>query len=123
MPRHYATAAQIQYARDLRLNATEAEKRLWNLLRNRQLDGQKFKRQFPIGNYIVDFACEMQKLVIELDGGQHNNPLNQSSDVKRTADLEQIGWQVLRFWNHEILTNSEGVLLTIRQALTQNQLG
>jgi very-short-patch-repair endonuclease len=92
-------------------------------VRNRQLDGHKFRRQFPLDGYILDFACEVEKLAIELDGGQHNDATHAARDAVRTATLEKSGWQVLRFWNHDLLENSEGVIETIRHALTRNHEG
>jgi primosomal protein N' (replication factor Y) len=98
----------------LRTNATDAERRLWRVLRNRQLEGCKFRRQHPIGPYVADFACTRHQLVVEADGGQHaGNP----DDIRRTEWLESQGWRVLRFWNNEILDNTEGVLGRIQEAL------
>lgn len=103
----------IQNARNLRKNATEAEKLLWSRLRNRQLSDLKFKRQHTFPPYILDFFCEQHKLGIELDGGQHNDPVWQMSDHQRTLFLEGKGITVLRFWNNDVLSNIEGVLETI----------
>jgi very-short-patch-repair endonuclease len=100
-------------ARRLRRDATEAEKKLWAHVRNRQMGGFKFRRQWPIGPYIADFICFEAKLIIELDGGQHTP----ESDVARTAYLKAQGWTLLRFWNNDVLTNMEGVLRTILDAL------
>jgi very-short-patch-repair endonuclease len=102
-------------ARELRRNSTDAERRLWRYLRNRQCLGWKFRRQFPIGPYIADFACPDAMLVIEADGGQHGIEIDR--DLRRTAYLERKGWTVLRFWNPDILTNIEGVLDVIHDAL------
>jgi very-short-patch-repair endonuclease len=97
-------------ARKLRRDQTEAEKRLWSHLRNRQLEDAKFLRQFRIGDHIADFACRPLKLVIELDGGQHaGNP----ADVERTRIIEANGYRVIRFWNNDVLANTEGVLEVI----------
>ena len=96
-------------AKLLRKNSTSHEKIIWNIIRNRKLNGLKFVRQYPIGAYIVDFACREKKLVIELDGGQHNESENISYDEKRTAFLESQGYKVIRFWNNEIDKNLEGV--------------
>ena len=94
----------------MRREPTEAERRLWNLLRDRRLGGRKFRRQVPIGPYIVDFLCLELKLIVEADGSQHaDNP----RDEVRDAYLVGRGWKVLRFWNHEVTLNSEGVLETI----------
>ncbi len=102
-------------ARGLRRNPTEAERALWRHLRLRQMDGKKFRRQQPIGRYIVDFVCLDKKVIIELDGGQHAERV--SSDAERTALLQAQGFRVLRFWNHEVLGNIEGVTEAIRSAL------
>jgi very-short-patch-repair endonuclease len=102
-------------ARELRLFATDAERALWSHLRNRQLEGCKFRRQAPIDRFIADFACLERKLVIELDGGQHVDQVRY--DTARTKVLETAGWTVLRFWNHEVLQSREGVLMAIRAAL------
>ena len=96
-------------ARKLRQSSTKEERVLWQLLRNRQFKNLKFKRQFPIGNYIVDFVCEEIKLIIELDGGQHNEPENIEADKVRTEFLESKGFKVIRFWNKDINLNIAGV--------------
>jgi len=96
---------------------TDAERRLWSALRDRRLQRFKFRRQHPLGPYIVDFACIEHGLVIEADGGQH---MDSAEDVKRTAWVESRGWRVLRFWNNDILGNTEGVQLAILQALDQS---
>jgi very-short-patch-repair endonuclease len=101
----------VPNARSLRQNATEAEQRLWNHLRGRRLGGYKFVRQKSVGPYIVDFACHSRKLVIELDGGQHDEKSRQ--DAVRTRYLESAGWHVLRFWNPDIMRDTEGVIAHI----------
>jgi len=95
-----------QRPRRLRRNATDAENTLWRYLRNRRLAGCKFRRQHPIGPYIADFACPEAGLVVELDGGQHT----EATDAHRTAYLKEQGYTVVRFWNNEVLQNTEGVL-------------
>jgi very-short-patch-repair endonuclease len=105
-------------SRLLRKSMTDAERRLWQALRLRQLEGLKFRRQFPIGRYIVDFACPERKLVIELDGGQHAE--QESYDKDRTKWLEGQGYRVLRFWNNEVMTNLEGVKESIYNAISGN---
>lgn len=105
----------IDRSQALRRDSTEVEQKLWNILRGRRLEGLKFRRQHPFGNYIVDFICLEQQLVIELDGGQHSSAENY--DAKRTAYIESQGFRVIRFWNHEVLENVEGVLETIRAEL------
>jgi very-short-patch-repair endonuclease len=89
--------------------------RLWRHLRNRQFIGLRFTRQEPIDSYIADFVCRARKLIIELDGGQHVELA--AEDARRTADLEALGYRVLRFWNNDVLTNMDGVLETIRLSL------
>ncbi len=117
--KNYAPAKQVNQARRLRVNSTEVEKRLWYYIRDCQVDGYKFRRQHSVQQYILDFACEQAKLAIELDGGQHNAPDKLQSDARRTEELEQLGWEVLRFWNNEVIENMEGVVETIRVALTR----
>jgi very-short-patch-repair endonuclease len=105
----------ISRARTLRANATDAERFLWQHLRLRQMDGHKFRRQRPIGPYVVDFICLEKRLVIEVDGGQHNTQVPQ--DAEREAWLQQEGYTVLRFWNHEVLTQIETVKNAVWSAL------
>lgn len=104
--------------RELRRNATEAEKLLWSKLRNRQLDGRKFRRQSPIDQYIVDFVSESAKVIVELDGGQHASQLE--ADAERTRALESMGYLVIRFWNNEVMENIDGVLLEIRDTIRRS---
>ena len=103
-------------AKRLRNNPTDAENHLWFYLRAKQLHGHKFRRQQPIGNYIVDFTCMQQRLVIELDGGQHADQIKQ--DQLRDSWLNSQGFKVLRFWNNDVFENTEGVLETILQELS-----
>ena len=104
--------AKVQHlARNLRTNQTDAERLLWRHLRNRQLSGHKFRRQQIIGPYVVDFVCLENKLIVELDGGQHME--NAASDSQRSAFLHSQGFRVVRFWNNELLANTEGVLYSI----------
>jgi len=100
-------------ARKLRVNVTEAEQRLWHYLRNRQIEGAKFRRQEPSDRSIADFVCEQARLVVELDGGQHTT----EKDEPRTRSFEANGYTVIRFWNHDVLANTEGVVEEIRQLL------
>lgn len=99
--------------RKLRRTQTPWELKLWNTLRNRAINGLKFRRQFKIGPYVVDFCCLEKKLIIELDGGHHNEDMNQSADQIRQKYLEHQGYKVLRFWNLDIDRNLEGVIQTI----------
>ena len=103
-----------QNARRLRREATDAERRLWSALRDRRLEGYRFRRQYPIAPFIADFACTRHRLIVEADGGQHDGS---ETDLRRTAWLENQGWRVLRFWNNDVLTNTEGVVETILREL------
>src|SRR5262245_61976643 len=91
------------FARGLRRNLTDAERKLWYRLRDRRLDGWKFRRQAPIEGFIVDFLCIDSRLIVELDGGQH--AVRVEADARRTAILEAAGFHVLRFWNDDVLGN------------------
>jgi adenine-specific DNA-methyltransferase len=106
--------AITERARELRRNDTDAEARLWNALRARRLGGWKWKRQVPVGPYFADFLCHEAGLVVELDGGQHSEQI--AYDERRTAHLARCGFRVLRFWNHAVLENSDGVCFTILEA-------
>jgi very-short-patch-repair endonuclease len=101
--------------RALRVRSTDAERTLWTLLRNRQLGGHKFRRQHPIGPYVVDFAGLARRLVVELDGGQH--AMAKDKDDERTRWLESQGYRIVRFWNHDVLENTDGVLQALSTAL------
>lgn len=103
-------------ARRLRKTSTDAERVLWHSLRARQLEGLKFRRQHPIGRYIVDFVCLERSVVVELDGGQHAEGIQREKDKARDQWLEDEGFTVLRFWDHEALSNRDGVLEAIRKA-------
>lgn len=103
------------HAKQLRHELTNEEKRLWYLLRGRRFADYKFRRQHPVGHYILDFACCEARLAIELDGGQHDE--NQEYDRQRTGWLNQRGWTVLRFWNNELWNNEEAVLDKILETL------
>ena len=104
-------------ARNLRKNSTIQEKRLWNILKNKQFHNLKFKRQYPIGKYIVDFVCKEHKIVIELDGGQHNPPDQISYDKERSCYLGNLGYKVVRFWNNEVYENINGVIEKLEQEI------
>jgi len=104
----------------MRKNSTDAELKLWKHLRNRLTYGEKFRRQQPIGKYIVDFVCAERKLVVEVDGGQHSE--NVAYDSERTAWLESEGYRVLRFWNNEVLKDADVVLEVIIRVLNECEL-
>ena len=113
-----ATIGRINpHARRLRREATDAERRLWSRLRNRQIGGFKFKRQETIGRFIADFACMECRLIVEADGGQHG----EEADRERTAYLDQLGWKIMRFWNNDILQNTDGVLEAILAACKERK--
>ena len=105
----------VAIARHLRRHATDVERKLWHQIRDKQIEGFRFRRQRPIGKFIVDFICLEAKLIIELDGGQHATAV--TKDEKRTALLEGLGYRVLRFWNNEVVENMEGVLARLLEAL------
>ncbi|MEW5942975.1 MAG: endonuclease domain-containing protein [Pseudomonadota bacterium] len=106
-------------AKFLRKNSTDAERALWRHLQARRLAGHKFRRQQPIGRFVVDFVCLEHRLIIELDGGQH---ADSEADARRDKWLNEQGFQILRFWNNELLTNLEGVLTRIQAALPPSPL-
>ena len=109
-----ASTIRTGLARRLRRDATSAEARLWNRLRSRGIDGHKFVRQQPIGKYVVDFICRERRLVIEVDGGQHSE---NSRDRIRDQWLREHNYRVLRFWNNDVMSNRDGVLESIAEAL------
>lgn len=106
---------QRDRARRLRREDTDAEARLWNVLRDRRLGGWKWRRQVPKGPFILDFLCAEANLVVELDGGQHSEQV--VYDARRTAYLAGLGLRVMRFWNSDVLTNRDGVCISILDAL------
>jgi very-short-patch-repair endonuclease len=103
------------FARQLRKSQTDAERKLWQQLRSRNLNDSKFRRQHPVGPYIIDFIDINNKLIIELDGSQHQQ--QQDYDAKRTAFLEQSGYRVLRFWDDDVLLRTDDVMQVILNAL------
>ena len=106
-----------QRAKAMRQGMSEAEAKLWQHLRAGRLNGHKFRRQQPMGNYIVDFMCVTPKLIVEADGGQHTE--RAAYDHARTAYLNSLGFTVLRFWNHEILQQTNDVLAEILRVLQE----
>ena len=104
-------------ARELRKNQTDAERKLWRELRGLKARGFHFRRQVPIDHLIVDFACLSARLVIEIDGGQHNMEMRRNRDADRDAHLRRTGFTVLRFWNNDVMANPEGVMEVVRRNL------
>lgn len=102
--------ALLQFARQMRKNQTNAEQFLWRLLRNRNFCGYKFRRQYPIGGYIIDFFCDEANLAIELDGGGHAGIAQQAYDEERSRTLSGAGIRIIRFWNNAVLNNTDNVL-------------
>jgi len=111
------TSKPTKHAKILRKNSTKAETLLWSKLRSKQLEGIKFRRQQPIGNYIVDFVSFERQIIIEVDGGQHAN--KKKEDQRRDQILTKDGFKVLRFWNNNVLENIDAVLEIIRQNCLQ----
>jgi crossover junction endodeoxyribonuclease RuvC len=117
LSRRKPTVAETARARRLRQNSTDAEMLLWLRLRDRRFDDLKFRRQEPILGFTADFVCHERRVVIEIDGGQHDARAEQ--DAHRTRLLEQAGYRVLRFWNNDVLENMDGVLETIRESIAE----
>ena len=107
----------LHNARLLRETQTDTEQFMWQLLRNRRFCGVKFRRQHPVGRYILDFYCHDAQLAIELDGGGHAEDRQQEYDTERSAELAGAGIRVLRFWNHEVLQETEAVVTVLFNAL------
>ncbi len=108
---------RVTLARNLRHRQTDAEKKLWSVLRSRQFENIKFRRQEPIGRYIVDFVSLERALIVEIDGGQHNQHPDIEQDEVRTKWLENKGFRVIRFWNNDVLLNTDGVIFKIWEAI------
>jgi very-short-patch-repair endonuclease len=107
-------------ARNLRKHQTDAERKLWRALRGLKSRGFHFRRQVPIDHLIVDFACHAARVVIEVDGGQHNETVGHATDAARDAHLRRNGFHVLRFWNNDVMANPEGVVEVVLKALRTN---
>ena len=107
----------LSNAKRLRKNQTDAERKIWQNIRNRQLGDFKFKRQYPVGPYILDFVCIDKKLVVEIDGGQHME--RQEKDRERTRYLEVKGYRVIRFWNDQVVKETPAVLESILEYLNK----
>jgi very-short-patch-repair endonuclease len=114
----YKNALTVRRSRLLRKNSTDAERIIWSHLRNKRMMGVKFRREQPFGRYIVDFISFSNKLVIEIDGGQHAR--QKEKDKVRDRFIRQAGFRILRFWNNEVLQNREAVLEVIRRALLES---
>lgn len=99
----------VEFARKLRKEQTPQESKFWSIVRNHKFYSLEFRRQYPMGDYIVDFICREKKIIIELDGGQHNELENVEYDKQRSLYLEKRGYKVIRFWNNDIDDNIEGV--------------
>jgi very-short-patch-repair endonuclease len=112
---------RVPNARRLRREMTDAERKLWRYLRSLPLEQSHFRRQATVGPFFADFACHQCKLIIEVDGGQHNEPQRAQADASRTVYLESNGYRVLRFWNNDVLTNIDGVSEVILAAITEQQ--
>ncbi|RUR18290.1 endonuclease domain-containing protein [Legionella sp. km535] len=110
----------LDKAKKLRKNSTCMETKIWHSLRSRRFQGFKFRRQCPLGNYIVDFVCFEKKLIIEIDGGQHNDFTQQEYDNKRTDYLNHLGYEVLRFWNDEVQQQFDLVMDVIYRCLLKD---
>jgi len=115
-PKWRVTSKTRSRARSLRREQTDAERQIWDALRAYRLNGVKFRRQFPIGPYIVDFVSNEKMLIVEIDGGQHYDAPHEERDARRDSFLNSKGYQVLRFSNLDVLTNRSGVLTTIDEA-------
>jgi very-short-patch-repair endonuclease len=105
--------------RRLRKDATDAERKLWTILRDRRIAGLKFFRQYSIGPYILDFYCPDERLAVEVDGGQHADVQGQEHDAKRDSYLRELNIRVIRFWNNDVLRNIEGAEQRIREEVTR----
>jgi very-short-patch-repair endonuclease len=110
LPRQQVPPSHRSFARAMRADATKAEDILWQALRNKQLEGVKFKRQVPLDDYILDFVCFEARLIVQVDGGQHNQSM---ADLKRDRHFELRGFKIVRFWNNEVERNIDGTYLEI----------
>lgn len=107
---HAPTSDRVRRnAKSMRRVMTDAELKLWNAIRTHRLMGLSFRRQFPIAGYIVDFACPLRKLIVEVDGSQHAEEPVEHTDALRARRLEKDGWTILRFWNDDVLRDLDGV--------------
>jgi very-short-patch-repair endonuclease len=116
MKKHPVDGARAR-AGTLRQNMTEAERRVWQILRSHRMKGYKFRRQVPIGRYIADFVCHGARLIVEIDGGQHDR--SSPREAERSGFLQNEGYRIVRFWNNEVLANLDGVHETIADELSR----
>ena len=121
MPHAKVAPQNRQHAREMRKVMTDAELKFWNAVRAHRLDGLSFRRQLPVGGYIVDFACPSHKIIVELDGFQHAEDSAAEYDKRRTRTLEELGWTILRFWNHEVLTDLDNVCFHIIRTIREDR--
>lgn len=113
-PNHHPVSNVVRSrARTMRKKMTEAELKLWNEIRAHRLMGLSFRRQLPVGSYIVDFACPAKRMIVEVDGSQHAGAEAAEKDVLRSRALQELGWTVLRFWNDDVLRDVDNVCLHI----------
>jgi very-short-patch-repair endonuclease len=107
----------LGFARQMRKQSTDAEIKVWSILRSRLLADYKFRRQYPIGGYVVDFYCVRCRLAVELDGGQHNDGTGKDRDERRSHGLQELGVRVVRFWDHDVLRHPEVIAQEILRQL------
>ncbi len=122
MPRRLVAPANRRFAKAMRQEMTKAEARLWLRLRKPGIEGLRFRRQTPIGPYIVDFLCPQKRLIVELDGEQHGLHVAAQRDLSRDAWLSDQGYRILRFWNSDVMSNLDGVCDTIWAAGSEQPL-
>lgn len=113
----------MEFARGMRKDATDAERKMWGILRSRTLAGWKWRRQYPVGGFVWDFYCVKAGVVVELDGGQHGEERQREYDRERTRRLEELGMEVMRFWDHDVLRQPDVVAETIYRRLEEKCAG
>lgn len=121
MPHADVDPMHRKYAKQMRKVMTDAELKLWNAIRPHRLEGLSFRRQMPIAGFIVDFACSDHRLIIEIDGSQHTSEAALHYDHERTVRLEKDGWTILRFWNHDVLTDLDNVCFHIIRTIREDR--
>jgi very-short-patch-repair endonuclease len=120
MPHSEVASRSRNNAKSMRRAMTAAELKFWNAVRAHRLEGLGFRRQLPIGRYIVDFACPAHRLIVELDGVQHADAEHRDADDRRSAYLATLGWQMQRFWNDDVLRDVDGVCAHILAVISEN---